>query len=150
MNEMAKLRNVALVAHGGAGKTSLAEHLLFKAGAITRLGRVEDGNTAMDFQPEEVERTNSLATAFHSYQWKKHIVSLIDTPGDQNFFSSAKTCLPAADAALLLIDATDGVNVRTEQASEFAGELGLPTAIFINKLDRERADFARSRDRLRL
>jgi elongation factor G len=138
------IRNLALVAHGGAGKTSLAEAMLFDAGVITRMGRVEDGNTALDFEPEEVKRTSSISTGFHQLPWKKHALTLIDTPGDQNFFSDTKTCLQAADAAVVVIDAVDGVKVQTEQGWEFLDEFSLPRAIFINKLDRERADFQRA------
>ena len=135
------LRNIALVAHGGAGKTSLAEVMLFNTGVIKRIGSVENGNTAMDFEPEEVKRQISISSGFHQYSWKKHTVSLIDTPGDQNFFSDTKTCMQAADGAVVLIDAVNGVKVQTEQAWDFAGEFNLPCVIFINKMDRERADF---------
>ncbi len=138
---MEKLRNVALVAHGGAGKTSLAEAMLFKAGAITRQGRVEDGNTSMDFEPEELKRTSSITSSFHQYPWEKHTISIIDTPGDQNFFSDTKSCMMAADSAVLVIDAIDGIKVQTEQAWDFATDYNIPCIIFINKLDRERADF---------
>jgi len=142
MTEMAnKLRNIALVAHGGAGKTSLAEVMLYKAGVINRLGRVEDGNTTMDFEPEELKRQASISTGLFQFDWKKHIISIIDTPGDQNFFSDTKLCLQAADGAIVVVDAVDGVKVQTEQAWEFAGDFNLPAVIFINKLDRERADF---------
>lgn len=138
------LRNVALVAHGGTGKTSLAEIMINKAGKTTRIGRVEDGNTAMDFEPEELKRQASLSSGFFQLPWKKHSISLIDTPGDQNFISDAKLCMQAADNALILVDAVDGVKVQTEQVAEFATEYQLPCAIFINKLDRERADFNRT------
>ena len=80
------LRNIALVAHSGAGKTSLAEAMLFDSGTTKRLGRVEDGNTAMDFEPEELKRTSSISSGFHQFGWKKHMITIIDTPGDQNFF----------------------------------------------------------------
>ncbi len=145
MSEMVeKLRNIALVSHGGAGKTSLAEVMLFKSGVINRVGRVEDGNTAMDFEPEELKRASSISTGFHQYTWKKHTVNLIDTPGDQNFFTDTKICMQAADAAVVLIDAVDGVKVQTEQAWDFANEFDMPCVIFVNKLDRERADFSRT------
>jgi elongation factor G len=139
-----QLRNIALVAHGGAGKTSLAEVMLFKAGVTKRIGRVEDGNTAMDFEPEEIKRAASISTGFHQYDWQKHTVNLIDTPGDQNFFTDTKLCMQAADSAVVVIDAVDGVKVQTEQAWDFAGEFGMPRLIFINKLDRERSDFSRA------
>ena len=95
-----QIRNVALVGHSGAGKTSLAEVMLFKAGITTRIGRVEDGNTAMDFEPEELKRTSSISSGFHQYSWKKHTINLIDTPGDQNFFSDTLSCQQAADGGL--------------------------------------------------
>jgi elongation factor G len=138
------LRNIALAAHGSSGKTSLAEAMLFNAGVIKRLGRVEDGNTAMDFEPEELKRKISLSSGFHQFDWKKHTVNLIDTPGDQNFFSDTKNCMQAADGALVVVDAVDGVKVQTEQAWDFAQEFNLPRILFINKLDRERADFFRT------
>jgi len=138
------LRNIAFASHGGAGKTSLAETMLFNAGIINRIGRVEDGNTAMDFEPEELKRNISLSSGFHQFNWKKHIVSLIDTPGDQNFFSDTKSCMQAADSTVIVLDAVDGVKVQTEQAWYFAETFKLPCIIFINKLDRERADFMRA------
>jgi elongation factor G len=138
------LRNIAFASHGGAGKTSLAEAMLFNAGIIKRLGRVEDGNTVMDFEPEELKRNISLSSGFHQFDWKKHTISIIDTPGDQNFFSDTKSCMQAADGVVIVIDAVDGVKVQTEQAWQFAEEFNLPCIIFINKLDRERADFMRA------
>lgn len=139
-----KLRNIALVSHGGAGKTSLAEAMLFKSGTTNRLGRVEDGNTAMDFEPEELKRQASISSAFHQIEWKKHTVNLIDTPGDQNFFTDTRFCAQAADGVVVVIDAVDGVKVQTELAWEFVKEFNQPAIIFINKLDRERADFRRT------
>lgn len=139
--ESKKLRNVALIAHGGAGKTSLAEALIFNSGAINRLGRVEDGNTVMDFSEEEHERTASLTSSFYNVDWNKNIISIIDTPGGQNFFSDAKTCLPAADGAVVVIESASGVEVRTEKAVQFAGESNLPCVGFINKIDQDRSNF---------
>ena len=139
-----KLKNIAFVGHGGAGKTSLAEAMLYNSGVINRLGRVEDGNTALDFEPEEVKRSISLSSSFHQYSWKKHTVCLIDTPGDQNFFSDTRSSIQASDGAVVVIDSVDGVKVQTEQAWDFVEEYSLPTVIFINKLDRERADFTRT------
>jgi len=142
MSESVKeLRNVGLVGHGGAGKTSLSETLLFDAGVTKRLGSVDEGNSVMDFEPEEVRRHASISTAFHQYTWKKHKVNIIDTPGDANFFSDARSCLQAADGAIVVVEAIDGVKVQTEQAWEFADQLEMPRMIFINKMDRDRADF---------
>lgn len=139
-----RIRNIALIGHGGAGKTSLAEALLYNSGTIKRLGKIEEGNTAMDFEPEELKRTSSISSGFHQYSWNSHTVNLIDTPGDQNFFSDTKSCMQAADGAVVVIDAVDSVKVQTELAWEFAKEFKLPCVIFINKLDRERADFNRT------
>ncbi|MFO7963554.1 MAG: elongation factor G [Desulfobacterales bacterium] len=139
-----KLRNIAIIGHGGSGKTSLAELMLFKTGVTKRLGRVEEGNTVMDFEPEELKRQSSISSSFNHFQWKNHTVSIIDTPGDQNFFTDTKLCMEAADGALLVIDAIDGVKVQTEQAWDFAAQFTMPCMIFINKMDRERADFSRT------
>jgi elongation factor G len=139
-----RVRNIALIGHGGAGKTSLAEAMLFKSGIIKRFGKVEEGNTAMDFEPEELKRRSSISSGFHQFSWKNHTVNLIDTPGDQNFFSDTKSSMQAADGVVVVIDAVDGVKVQTELAWEFAKEFKQPCVIFINKLDRERADFNRT------
>ncbi|MDP2862427.1 MAG: GTP-binding protein, partial [Desulfobacterales bacterium] len=122
-----KLRNIALVGHGSSGKTSLSEIMLFKTGTIKRLGRVEDGNTTMDFEPEELKRLISISSGFHQFNWKKNIISLIDTPGDQNFFTDTINSMQAADGVVVVIDAVDGVKVQTEMAWDYARELGLPS-----------------------
>jgi elongation factor G len=139
-----RIRNIALIGHGGAGKTSLAEAMLYKSGTIKRFGKVEEGNTAMDFEPEELKRRSSISSGFHQLSWKNHTVNLIDTPGDQNFFSDTKSSMQAADGTVVVIDAVDGVKVQTELAWEFAKAFNQPCVIFINKLDRERADFNRT------
>ena len=142
MTEQIKtMRNFALAGHSGAGKTSLAEAMLFKAGGISRHGRVEDGNTAMDFLPEEISKQQSISTSFFKYTYNKHDITLMDTPGDQNFFSAAKTCIPAADSVCLVIDGVDGPSAMTEEAADCAAEYNLPAVVFVNKLDRERSDF---------
>jgi len=138
--QIVNMRNIALAGHGGAGKTSLAEAMLFKAGVINRFGKTQEGNTAMDFQPEEVRKQQSISTAFHKYNWKKHFVTIMDTPGDQNFFSAAKTAIPAADSIIMLIDGVDGPSAMTEEAGVCANDYNLPSVLFINKMDRERAD----------
>jgi len=139
-----QIRNIALVGHGGAGKTSLAEFFLYRTKVTNRLGRTEDGNTTMDFEPEEIKRHSSISTAFHQYEWAKHTVNLIDTPGDQNFFADTRSCIQSADGVVVVIDAVDGVKVQTEQAWDLSDEFQLPTLIFMNKLDRERSDFNRT------
>ncbi|MFO7884609.1 MAG: elongation factor G [Desulfobacteraceae bacterium] len=135
------MRNVALAGHGGAGKTSLAEAVLYHTGVVKRFGKIEEGNTAMDFQPEEVKKQQSVSTSFYKYPWKKHAVTLMDTPGDQNFFSSAKTCIPVADSVIIVIDGIDGPSAMTEEAEACVLDSRLPSIVFINKLDKERADF---------
>ncbi len=142
MDKNAKqLRNIALIAHGGSGKTSLAEAMLFNAKATTRLGKVDDSTSNFDFEPEEIKRKATLSTSFHHCNWKKHIINIIDTPGDDNFLSDAKLSLQAADGAIVIIDATSGVKVGTEKVWVFADEQQLPRIVFVNKMDRERADF---------
>ena len=136
-----QLRNVALIAHGGSGKTSIAEAMLFNGKATTRLCKVDDGTSNLDFEPEEIKRRITINTAFHHCNWKKDTVNIIDTPGDDNFLSDTKFSLQAADGAVVVIDATGGVKVGTEKVWAFAGEQQLPKIVFVNKLDRERADF---------
>lgn len=144
-----RIRNVALVGHGGSGKTSLAEALLFTAGETTRLGRTEDGNTVTDFEPEEIERKLSLGLSVASLPWKSHKITLIDTPGYADFIGDARSALRAADLAVFVVSAVDGVEVQTEVLWRLAGEEGLPRIIFVNKLDRERSSFPRTLEALR-
>ena len=141
-----QLRNAALIAHGGSGKTSLAEAMLFNGKATTRLCKVDDGTSNLDVEPEEIKRKSTLTTAFHHCTWKKHTINIIDTPGDDNFLSDAKFSLQAADGSVLLIDATAGVKVGTEKVWAFAEEQELPKIVFINRMDRERADFFQTLD----
>jgi elongation factor G len=147
-----QIRNVALVGHGGAGKTSLAEALLHRSGAIKRLGRVEDGTTACDFMPEEQRRGLSLSLALAPFEWREHKVNLIDAPGYADFLGDVSAALRVADLAVFVVSAADGVQVQTEAAWRLAEALELPRMVFINKLDRERASFdatlAQLRDRL--
>jgi elongation factor G len=136
-----QLRNIGLVGHVGCGKTSLAEAMLLNGKATSRLGKVDDGSSNFDFEPEEIKRKITLSTAFHHCTWKKHIVNLIDTPGDDNFLTDTKFSLKAADGAVVVVDATAGVKVGTEKVWGFADDENLPRMIFINRMDRERADF---------
>jgi len=145
----AKIRNVALVGHGGAGKTSLAEALLFCAGAITRMGRVEDGTTTTDFDPEEIRRHLSLSLALAPFEHDGFKINLLDAPGYADFVGDMHTALRVADLAILVVSAVEGVEVQTEAAWRIASELGVPRMFFINKLDRERASFDRTLDELR-
>jgi elongation factor G len=145
----AHIRNVALVGHGGAGKTSLAEALLFCAGAISRQGRVEDGTTTTDFDPEEVKRGISLALSLAPFEFEGHKINLLDAPGYADFVTDLETALDVADLAVIVVSAVEGVEVQTEVAWRLAAERGLPRMFFVNKLDRERASFERTLDQLR-
>ncbi len=136
-----QIRNVALVGHSGCGKTTLAEAILYSAKAISRLGRVDDGSSTMDFEPEEIKRKVTVGTAFHPYKWRSRRFNLIDTPGENDFISDTKICLQAAEGAVVIVDAVDGVKVGTEKVWGFANDQSQPRLIFVNKLDRERADF---------
>ena len=136
-----QLRNVGFVAHVGSGKTSLAEAVLFNGKTTNRLGRVDDGTSNMDFEPEEIKRRITVSTSVHHSDWKKHTINIIDTPGDDNFLSDTKAALQAADGLVVLIDATAGVKIGTEKVWAFADEQALPRIVFINKMDRERANF---------
>jgi len=142
--DVASVRTFALISHGGAGKTSLAEAMLFNAGATTRLGKVDESTSVLDFEPEEMKRKATISSSFYSFTWKKQQFTLIDTPGDFNFISETKTSMLGGDGVIVLADAVDGVRVQTEIVWEFAQEFGLPKMIFINKMDRERADFAKT------
>lgn len=135
------LRNVALIAHGGSGKTSLAEAMLFNGKSTTRIGRVDDGSSNMDFEPEEIKRKITISTSLHHCDWKKHNINIIDTPGDDNFLSDTRSALQAADGVVTILDATSGVKIGTEKVWGFANEQTLPRIVFVNKMDRERADF---------
>jgi elongation factor G len=143
-----QLRNTALVAHGGSGKTSLAEAMLFNGKSTTRLGKVDDGSSNMDFEPEEIKRKITINTSFHHCSWKKQTINILDTPGEDNFLSDTKFSLQAADGAVVVLDATSGVKVGTEKVWKFTEEQGLPRILFINKLDRERSDFFKVMDEL--
>ncbi len=140
--------DVALLAHLGSGKTSLAEAMLFNGNSTNRMGRVDDGTSNMDFEPEEIKRKITISTSFHHCDWKKHYINIIDTPGDDNFLSDTRSAIQAADGAVVVIDATSGVKVGTEKVWAFAGERNLPRIIFVNKMDRERADFFKVMDEL--
>jgi elongation factor G len=144
-----KIRNVVLVGHSGSGKTSLTEALLFAAGVTTRLGTVEDGNTITDFEPEEVDRTVSINLGNASFGWNGHKVNVIDTPGYADFIGEVHAGLRAADLALFVVSAVDGIEVQTEIAWSIAAEEGIARAIFVNKLDRERSDFRKVLDDLK-
>jgi elongation factor G len=142
------IRNVILLSHTGAGKTQLTEAMLYNAKVTTRMGTVEDGNTVTDFEPEEINRKSSISTALAPLEWKNTKINIIDTPGYFDFAGEVKSALRAADAALIVVCAVSGVEVGTEFAWKYADEAGLPRMIFINKIDRENADFDKSMDEI--
>ena len=135
------IRNVALVGHGGTGKTTLAEALLVEAGAIPRPGRVEDGTTTCDFEPEEQRRGVSLGLALAPFEWNGHKINLLDTPGSPDFLGEASLALRVADMAVFVVSAVDGVQPGTRRLWREAAALGLPRMVFVNKLDRDRSSF---------
>lgn len=144
-----KVRNIALVGHGGSGKTTLAEAMLYVGGAINRMGSVEKGTTTFDYEPEEIERGISLGLAVATVDWNGTRINIIDSPGATEFVGDARTALRAADLALFAVSAVDGVEVQTEALWRIAEEEGIPRAVVITKLDRERASYERVLEELR-
>ncbi|MDA1093735.1 MAG: elongation factor G [Acidobacteria bacterium] len=138
------IRNVALVGHSGSGKTQLASAMLFDAGAVNRLGRVDDGTTVTDFDEEEIARKHTLSASTAYAEWQKTKINLIDTPGMANFFSDACSALRVADAAVVVVDAVHGTEVITEKVWAEAAALELPCVVVLNRLDRERSSLPRS------
>ncbi len=144
-----RIRNVALVGHSGVGKTTLAEALLYRAGVVSRAGKVEEGSTTTDFEPEERDRGLSLSLAIAPFEWKGHKVNLIDTPGYADFVGDVHAALRVADLAVFVVSAVEGIEIQTEQTWTIAAERRVPRMIFINKLDKERASFDRTLDQLK-
>lgn len=136
-----RVRTVGLFSHGGAGKTSLTEALLFDTGVINRLGRVDDGTTTSDYDPDEIKRRHSILTAIAPVEWRETKVNVLDAPGYADFVGDAEAAIRVCDAALILLDASAGVEVGTEHVWEKAGRQQVPSLIFINKMDRENANF---------
>src|ERR1700758_509797 len=144
-----RIRNVALVGHRGSGKTSLHEALLFQAGAVNRLGSVVDGTTVSDSDPDEKARQMSISAALSSFEWQERKVNLIDTPGDSSFIADALGALRVCESAVFVVNAVMGVEVHTTRLWQRAAELDLARLVFVNMLDRERADFFRTLDSLK-
>src|SRR5215210_4399929 len=127
--DAAAIRNVALVGHGGSGKTQLVSAMLFAAGAVNRLGRVDDGSTVTDFDDEEIARKHTLSSSLAHAEWQKTKINIIDTPGFANFLSDAKSALRVAEGALVCVDAVAGVEVQTEKLWSEAVSLNLPRIV---------------------
>jgi elongation factor G len=144
-----RIRNVALVGHRGSGKTSLHEALLFQAGAVSRLGSVPDGTTVSDADPDEKSRQLSISATLTSFEWRERRVNLLDTPGDPSFVADALGALRVCESAVFVVNAVMGVEVQTTRLWQRAEELDLARLVFVNMLDRERADFFRTLDSLK-
>jgi len=142
--DTAGIRNVAIVGHGGSGKTSLVSAILFDAGAVNRLGKVEEGNTVTDFDADEIARQISLSTALAHCEWNKTKLNLLDTPGYGNFIQEARVAIHVADAALVNVCGVAGVEVQTEKVWSFAEEGGKARILVVNRLDRDRSSFTRA------
>jgi len=144
-----RIRNVALVGHRGVGKTALHEALLFEAGAVARLGSVPDGSTVSDSDPDEQARQMSISAALSSFQWHGRKINLIDTPGDPSFVADALGALRVCESAVFVVNAVMGVEVSTSRLWARAAELDIARMLFVNMLDRERADFFRTLEQLK-
>ncbi|HET6615342.1 MAG TPA: elongation factor G [Dehalococcoidia bacterium] len=143
-----QIRNVVLLGHGGTGKTSLSEAALFSSGGINRLGKVDDGTTTSDFEPDEVKRKISISLSLIPCEWSGHKINIIDTPGYADFVGEVKSGIAAADLGVIVVDAVSGVQVGTEQAWQHADRARLPRVIFINRMDRENANFEQALEQL--
>jgi len=143
------LRNVALVSHGGAGKTSLAEAILFNTGVNNRQGRVDDGSSIMDYEDEEKKRKMTITASLAPVEWNGCKINLLDTPGFSDYIGDVCGALRAVDGAIITVCAASGVEVMTEKVWHMAEELKLPKIVFINKMDRENADFSKCIDQLK-
>jgi elongation factor G len=144
--DVEKIRNVAVIAHGGAGKTSLVEAILFDAKVTDRIGNVQDGTTVTDYETEEISRKISISSATAFCDWNGYRFNLIDTPGYINFIEDTKCCLSAVDGAVVIVSALSGVKAETEKIWQFACMYELPRLIFVNKMDKETASFERALD----
>jgi len=147
--ESSNIRNVALIGHGHTGKTQLVSALLYTAGMVNRLGKVDEGTSVTDYDEEEIQRKFSISAALAYVEWEKTKLNLIDTPGFNIFLHETEAALTAADAALLLVHAVAGIEVQTEKTWGFCEKHGLPRAFLINQLDRDRASFERTLQSLR-
>ncbi len=143
------IRNVALISHGGAGKTSLTEALLYTAGAVNRLGKVESGNTTTDYDPDEIKKQVTINVGLAPLEWSGTKINLLDTPGFFDFIGDVLGALRVADSVITVVCAVSGVEVGTEKVWGYANDFNLPRVIAINKLDRENADYEKTLEQLR-
>src|SRR5687767_4287564 len=146
--DAASIRNVAVVGHGGSGKTQLVSAMLFAAGAVNRLGKVDEGSTVTDFDDEAIARKHTLASSLAHVEWQKAKINLIDTPGFANFLTDARSALRVVEGALVVVDAVAGVEVQTEKLWSEAAALNLPRIVAVNRLERDRASLERTLESL--
>lgn len=139
--EVSDIRNVGLISHVGTGKTSLADTMLFNAGQNTRLGKVDNETSLMDCEPEEIKHRTTICSSIATFNWNKKKINLIDTPGAANFIADTKACMQVMDSAVVVLDAIDGLKLQSSKLIKQAEELNLPLAVFINKLERENANY---------
>src|SRR4030043_1220140 len=142
--EVDKIRNVAVIAHGGAGKTSLVEAMLFDSGSIDRLGNVEDGTTTTDYELEDITRKITTSSSIAFCNWNGHRINLIDTPGFINFLEDTRGCLRAVDGAIVIVSAISGVKAETQKIWKYESEFEVRGVVFINKMDKDTANFSRA------
>ena len=146
--ETGNLRNIVLLSHSGAGKTSLSEAMLYETGAINRLGKTDDGTTTSDYEPEEQKRATSIQTSILPCTWNNHKINLIDTPGYADYRGEVISSIKVAESALIIIDASSGVEVGTRQMWKMVEDQSLPKMIFVNKMDRENVTFQAAMDNI--
>ncbi len=142
--DVSRIRDFSVVAHGGAGKTTLVEAMLYSAGAVDRMGSIDAGNTVTDFDPEEIERKITIGSAVAFCDWNDHRLNIIDTPGYMNFIEEMRGALRVSDGAVIIVSAISGVKAETERIWSYACEFELPRIMFVNKMDRENASFSRA------
>lgn len=135
------IRNIGILSHGGGGKTILSEAMLFDAGAIERMGSTESGNTTMDYEPEEINRKISISSSAGFLDWEGRHINIIDTPGSINFMEDTRICLAGVDGAIIIVSAISGIKAETEKVWRFVSDVGIPSIIFVNKMDKEMANF---------
>jgi len=135
------IRNLAIIGHGGDGKTSITEAALFLSGVNTRLGKVDNGTSLMDFEPEEINRKGSILSSIANFPWGENLIYWIDTPGYANFIGDTKACMRVVDGAVVVVSAPDGVKVQTNTVWDYTNEYEIPKIVFINRMDADRADF---------
>jgi elongation factor G len=141
-----KLRNLGIVGQGDAGKTSLVEAILYNTGMTDRLGKVDDGSSNMDFEPEETKRKITISSKLHHCEWNGHELHIVDTPGYTNFLHDTRSCMRVLGGAVMVVSAVDGVKAQTQTLWKWAAEFEIPLIAFINKLDRERSDYLKVLD----